>query len=418
MSNRALPIAVVLMLTFVWGCKQAQTAPPNPAPTPVTQAQPAAEETGAMSDRNLKFAFDLFGKLQAEKPGENLFVSPISVSMALGMTANGAAGSTRDAMFEALHWQGLTIADVDKGLQALKVDLQSADPALKLTIADSLWSDDEVEFKPGFLEANRTFFDAEVASLDFADPASAKRINDWVNDKTNGLIPEITTPQDLAGLWMMLLDAVYFKGKWTDPFEKDKTEDATFTLLEGEKTVPMMAQVGEYRYLEDHKLQAIALPYGNQRVEMIVVLPAPDNNLADFCQGLNADDFNDLLRNMAKREGTIKLPRFTAKMDRKLNDVLGALGMAEAFDKDKADFSDMSESKVWIDIVRQKSFVKVDEEGTEAAAVTQVGMVGAAAPAPGEPFEMIVNRPFFLAIRDAGTETLLFMGAIVEPEEE
>jgi len=416
MPNRAPVVVMLVVLAFASGCKQAEPAPP--APAPITPDKPVTEEAGNMSDRNLRFAFELFGKLHAEQPDGNLFISPLSVSLALGMTCNGAAATTRDAMLGALQWQGLGMAAVNQGLQSLKQQLQAADPAVTLTIADSLWADEGVEFRPEFLEANRTFFDAEVASLDFADPASAVTINDWVKDKTKGLIPEITTPGDLAGMWMMLLDAVYFKGTWSDPFAKDATEDGTFTLLEGEKTVPLMAQEGGYRYLEDHKLQAIALPYGNKALEMIVVLPAADANLAEFCQGVNADDWTALLGGMALREGTIKLPRFTAKNDRKLNDVLAALGMGEAFDKETADFSAMSASEVWIDIVKQKSFLKVDEEGTEAAAVTQVGMVGAAAPPPGEPFEMIVNRPFFLAIRDATSGTILFMGAIVEPEEE
>jgi serine protease inhibitor len=278
MLHRA-PVAVMLvMLSLTWGCKRAETAPPKP-----TTQQPAAEEASAMSDRNLRFAFELFGKLHAEKPDGNLFVSPLSVSIALGMTCNGAAGSTRDAMLAALQWQGLDMAQVNQSLQSLKETLQSADPALKLTIADSLWADRGVKFKPGFLDVNRTFFDAEVATLDFADPASAERINGWVKDKTNGLIPEITTPADLAGMWMMLLDAVYFKGKWSTPFEKKYTQDATFTLLEGEKTVPMMEQGGEYRYLESDGWQAIALPYGNKRLQMIVVLPAKTSSLAELC---------------------------------------------------------------------------------------------------------------------------------------
>jgi serine protease inhibitor len=415
MLLRALALVVLVMLPLVCGCRPRPA--PEPPPTPPQPVKPLSAESAAVSQRNLRFACDLFSKLQAETPKENLFISPLSVSVALGMTANGAAGTTREAMMQALQWQGLTMEQVNEALRTVKAGLQEADKAVTLTIADSLWANQDVAFKPEFLEVNRTVFDAEVDSLDFGDPASAKRINDWVKEQTNGLIPDITDAESLADLWLVLLDAVYFKGEWTEPFEKRDTEEATFTLLQGEKAVPMMKQENEFRYLEAHKLQAVALPYGSGRIEMIVVLPAADANLADFCLGLNGDDLGELLQGLASREGMLKLPRFTACSDCKLNDVLTALGMGEAFDRDRADLSAMCEGDAWIDLVRQKSYVEVDEEGTEAAAVTEVGVAGAAAPPPGEPFEMIVNRPFFFLIRDAGTQAVLFMGAIVDPEQ-
>lgn len=409
MFYRVPVIAILAMLTALCGCRVGRMAPP---------ADPTTAEARAMADANTRFGFNLFEKLRGEKPEQNLFISPLSASMALAMTANGAAGETRQEMLAALQWQGMDMAQVNAALKELRSALQSADPQVTLAIADSLWADRGVEFKPDFLNIQRSFFDARVESLEFDDPKSADIINGWVKEQTKGLIPDITTPAELSNLWVTLLDAVYFKGKWSEPFKKSNTEDATFTLLKGQKTVPMMRQSGDYRYLQTEALQAISLPYGSKRMEMIVLLPAKDSSIGALCKGLSVEKLDEWLGGMHSQEGTIKLPRFQAKETRELNDALVALGMGRAFDRDQADFSAMSDAEMWIEFVKQKSFLKVDEEGTEAAAVTQVGMVGRAAPPPREPFEMVVNRPFFLAIRDRESGTILFMGAIVDPEVE
>ncbi|MCE5239679.1 serpin family protein [bacterium] len=416
MSERMLMVALLVVLTFVWGCKPAQTDPPKPPPPPPA---PAGASIGDMPERTTRFAFDLFSKLQGEQPDENLFVSPLSVAMALSSVYHGAGADTASAIAKTMGWDGLNAGQVGTALKGLAAQLQAADPEVKLTIADSLWAREDVTFKPTFLEAVKATPDVRVEALNFGDPASAGIINNWVKDKTAGLIPEITTPQDLAGLWLMVLDAVYFKGRWSDVFSKDATQDAPFTLLDGsQRTVPMMAQTGEFAYQAGDLFQAIRLPYGrDHRLAMVVFLPAKQVGLKGFLAALSAEKWAQWTGAMAVREGTIKLPRFTAKNDRKLNAALTALGMGVAFDQAKADFSALCDRKMWIDLVRQKSYLKVDEEGTEAAAVTQVGMVGAAAPPPGEPFEMVVDRPFFLAITDRDTQTILFMGAIVAPEE-
>lgn len=417
MSNRMLLVTMLVVLAFVWGCKPAQTAPPAPNPAPAPNNN-AGGDAGDMPQRTTHFAFDLFSRLQAEKPDQNLFVSPLSVTMAVSLIYHGAGADTAAAIAETMGWDGLSPTQVGAALDDLATQLESADPQVKFAIADSMWTREDVTFKPSFLEAIKAVPDVRVEALNFGDPASAKTINDWVSEKTYGLIPEITTPQDLANLWLMVLDAVYFKGRWSDVFDKGATKDAPFTLLDGTtKTVPLMAQHGEFGYHAEDLFQSIRLSYGEHRIGMYVFLPSKEAGLKGFLSALNADKWAEWTGAMQGQEGTIKLPRFSAKGDRGLNDVLTAMGMGVAFDNAKADFSAMCEQKMWIDIVRQKSFLKVDEEGTEAAAVTQIGMVGAAAPPPGEPFEMVVDRPFFLAIVDSETNTILFMGAIVAPEE-
>jgi len=411
---RRAPVAVTLvMLTLVWGCKRAE--PVRLEPAPPVRHKPVSADARLLSDRNLQFACKVFEKLRSEQPDANLLISPLSISIALGMASNGAAGETRAAMAKALEMTGLSPTQVNGGLRDLKAALMAADPKVRLAIADSLWARKGITFKPEFLDVNRNFYDAAVATLDFADPGSARTINGSVDKQTQGLIPDIIDADTLRNLTMLLLDAVYFKGEWTEPFEKSDTQDLPFTLLRGEKTVPLMSQSGEYRYMESDDFQAISLPYGNGRLEMVVFLPAKASSLAAFCEGLTPEQWNGWLGQMAERQGTIKLPRFTAKSDRKLNDVLSALGMGVAF-RPGADFSAMSNETMWLDFVRQKAYLKVDEEGTEAAAVTDVGlMMAPPPPPPTKPFEMIVDHPFFLVIRDNGTGALLFMGTTMDP---
>jgi serpin B len=368
---------------------------------------------------NARFAVSLFGKLRAEQPDANLFVSPFSVSLALAMTANGAAGETRTAMEKALEVSGLSPQQINEGQRDLKAAFMEADPKVELAIADSLWARQGIPFKPAFLEVNQEYYGAAVQTLDFGNPASARTINDWVSSQTKGLIPDIIDAQTLsARITMVILDAVYFKGKWTDPFDKSDTQDHPFALLKGEKCVRLMSQSGEYNYLETTAFQAIRLPYGNGRLEMLVFLPEKESSLAAFCNDLTADKWNEWLGQMTEREGTIKLPRFTARYDKMLTDALTALGMGVAFDHEKADLSALSDIHMWIDYVRHRSYVKVDEEGTEAAAVTIAPPAAGPPPPPpaGGPFEMIVDRPFLVAIRDSGTSAILFMGAIVDPQ--
>jgi serine protease inhibitor len=405
-----------VFITMLCGCLPAMHPPDpvnsQPGPVAVIKTDPL------ISAVNNRFAFTLLEELRFEKPDINLFMSPLSLSMALAMSANGAAGDTLAAITRALQMGGMSTAQINPGLRALKTALMAADPTVKLAIADSLWAHQDVPFKSAFLAVNHKFYDADVATLDFGEPRSVNTINRWVDRQTRGLIDKIIDPETLQGLTMLLLDAVYFKGRWSEPFQKGDTRDHSFALLEGEKTVQMMSQTGMYEYLETEGFQAVRLPYGNKRLELLVFLPAKKSSLADFCKTLTPEKWGEWLGQMAERDGTIGLPRFTATYDVTLNDALAALGMGLAFDSEKADFSAMSDQHMWLDFVRQKAYLKVDEEGTEAAAVTAVAPAGCAVPPPGpQPFEMIVDRPFFLAIHDRDTDTILFMGTIVDPEE-
>ncbi|RPI21681.1 MAG: serpin family protein [Acidobacteria bacterium] len=364
------------------------------------------------------FGFKLFSALRGEPGTENLFISPSSVAFALAMTWNGAAGPTRESMSRALELGGMDLDQVNQASLSLKTALGQADPTVELHIANSLWAKQGLEFKPDFMERNRQFFKAEVTELSFSDPGATARINNWVSQNTSGKIDKIIDRIDSNSI-LFLINAIYFKGKWTIKFQQEQTTQRPFTLASGtEKQVPMMRQAGEYQYVETPDFQAISLPYGNKRWNLRVFLPSANRNLSQFLESLTASNWDSWMRSFRKREGEILLPRFRVEYEKELNEALKALGMNDAFDQSRADFSAMIQSaeRAFINQVKHRTFVEVNEEGTEAAASTSVGVSVTSYQEPTPPFRMEVNRPFFCAIRDDQSGALLFLGAIGNPK--
>jgi serine protease inhibitor len=364
-----------------------------------------------------EFGFELFEQVVKQHPSKNIFVSPSSVAFALTMTYNGAAGTTQEAMARTLRFAGMDLHDVNRGHAVLKEVLENPDPQVQLEIANSLWARKGIRFRPEFLAANRSFYDAEVMVLDFRDPGSLSAINGWVNRKTKGKIDRIVDRIDPSSI-LFLINAVYFKGKWTEPFDENVTREHPFTLLDGrQKSHPMMFQSGRYRYLEGEGFQAVSLPYGEGRVSMLVFLPSRDSSLHAFHTSLSRQAWDGWMTRFRYMEGDIALPRLKLDYEATLNEALKALGMAIAFDRNRANFERMCPSppRLYIDQVKHKTFVEINEEGTEAAAVTSVEMKATAMPPPEKHFTMVVDRPFFFAIRDNDTGTILFVGSIVEP---
>jgi serine protease inhibitor len=370
---------------------------------------------------NQQFSFKLFQAIASPAtPTDNIFVSPTSVALALAMAYNGANGTTRSAMNQALQLNGLSLDALNQSNAALNAVLETADPNVQLNIANSLWARQEVKFNPDFLKRNRDFYQAEVATLDFNQPASVGRINNWVKDKTQGKIPQIVDrlkPDDV----MYLINAVYFKGDWSVPFDKSATKSHPFTLADGKtKSVPMMSRRDRLNYYATPQFQAVSLPYGKGRWSMYLFLPSQNSNLAAFRKTLTAANWQTWMQGFQPKNGLVQLPKFKSEYETELKTALTALGMGVAFDQDKADFSHLWPSNALqaaaIDQVKHKTFVEVNESGTEAAAVTSIGITTTSAPLPTQPFEMIVDRPFFCAIRDNETGTILFMGQIQHPK--
>jgi serpin B len=366
---------------------------------------------------NTAFGFKLFGEVAKQDAGKNIFISPASVGLALAMTYNGAVGETKLGMERALEIQGLHHDELNRAYGQLRQALESTDPKVELNIANSLWARKGVSFNPDFIQRDKQYYGAEVTALDFGDPASPGTINSWVSDKTKGKITHIVDQIDAQTI-LFLINAIYFKGKWSIEFDKAKTKDDTFTTgAAQQKRVPMMHQSGRYNYYEGKNFQAVSLPYGAGRASLYIFLPGASSNLAEFQRNLTAANWDAWMKQFAETEGSIAVPRFRVEYEVGLNDALKALGMGVAFDANRADFSGIVQGseRAYISRVKHKTFAEVNEEGTEAAAVTSVEMRTTSARLQ-RTFQMVVDRPFFCAIRDNKTGTVLFVGSITDPQ--
>ncbi|MBA7599543.1 MAG: serpin family protein [Calditrichaeota bacterium] len=373
------------------------------------QLTPEEIELAQSSDR---FGLKLFRETVRQDADKNIFISPLSVSMALGMTANGAAGSTLDSMRTTLELAGLTEEESNAAYQSLIELLAGADPQVQFDIANSIWYLSGEPVLADFVQRSRDYFEAVVQGLDFSDPAAADTINAWVKENTEGRIEEIVDKPIAKGVVMFLLNALYFKGTWTYEFDPQKTRDDQFNLLDGSRVdCRMMEQRSKYPYLVTDQFQAVDLPYSDGLFSMTIFLPRSTVHVDSLIAQFTPENWQDWISSLAPDSGDIQLPKFKLKYMLKMNDVLKALGMGIAFDPG-ADFTRMFQGGgVWIDKVKHKTFVQVDEEGTEASAVTVVVMIKSA----GSGFYMRVDRPFVFVIRERTSGALLFMGKIVEP---
>jgi serine protease inhibitor len=380
----------------------------------IPKSQSARPVNPQLIEANTQFGFKLFQAVQAQTPNENVMLSPSSVAIALSMAYNGANGATQAAMAQALQLNGMNLATLNQANEDLQDVLAGSDPKVQLKIANSLWARKDMTFEADFLRQNQKFYKARVSTLDFQNPDSVSRINNWVNRNTSGKIPKIIDRINDDDL-MYLINAVYFKGSWSVPFKKTATVTQPFTLANGkQKPQPLMSRGDRFSYAETDQFQAVSLPYGSGRWSMYVFLPKPDSNLAALTKTLSSENWQTWMKRFQKRQGLVQLPKFKADFSATLNPALTTMGMGNAF-TDSADFSKLSPITAMISKVQHKTFVEVNEEGTEAAAVTSVGVVATSAQVMDEPFSMVIDRPFFCAIRDSQTGTILFMGNIQDP---
>lgn len=357
----------------------------------------------------------------AAGPDENVFISPLSISLALSIVYNGAAGETAEAMAETLHFDDLDLDAVNEAHRALLNAFSRADDeqlGIKLHVANALWHREGFALRPEFLEQTDAYYRAVAEQLDFDDRASVDVINDWVSDKTEGLIDNLVERLD-ADLVMLVVNTVYFKGDWTSPFDPALTRDGDFTTASGKTlTVPLMYQDGRFDHFSGADFEAVRLPYGDdEQLAMYVFLPNEDSDLATLREQLTYDNWNGWLTGFSRKLGEVTIPRIDIGYKVQLNEVLDALGMGVAFDAQRADFSPMlpADDSVPLSIseVVHQSVLKVDEEGTEAAAATSVGIRMTSMPMYD--FRFTADRPFFLAIRDDAGGELLFIGSIADP---
>lgn len=419
MSEKKSNTALSILLVFLIGVLFLQCSS-NPVSAPKQPFELTTAEKNLIESDN-SFGLKLFKMVnQSEASGENIFISPLSVAMALGMTYNGANGSTQEAMQQTLELSGLSIEEINDSYKHLITLLTQLDPMVQFQIANSIWyRDDWHQPETEFLNRCDEYFNALVTALNFSDPKAASVINAWVDENTNGRIKEIVrAPIDPLTV-MFLINAIYFKGTWTYQFDEDLTQDDQFIHPDGSETpCKMMAHSAFHRYYFNERFQAADLSYGDGAFSMTIFLPNLQTDLDAFITAFDRDSLQHWLSCFLSDSVDVYLPRFTLEYELGLKDILTALGMGIAFSPEAADFTNMyNAGQVFISEVRHKTFVQVNEEGTEAAAVTSV-VAGTTSGDDTFPPVFYANHPFVFVIRENESGTILFIGKIVNPPQE
>lgn len=399
--------ALALALLLTAGCLTPGDEPPAPTTPSSPTTPPPTGDPADLAAANKAFALDAFRALA--EPGQNLFLSPYSISTALQMVYGGARGATRDAMREALRL-GASDATLDADAAALLAALAEDDPNATLEIGNSLWIDRDFapEANPAFAQRARDAFDADLFERDFAAPGTPGEMNAWASDRTHGKVPKVVERLDPDEV-MILMNAVYFKGAWTKAFNASCTQDARFTRSDGSTvTVPMMCGGEGHAYDRDEARTLVRLPYGDGRMAMYVVLPEGGATVDHLLATWDGD-----VSRATNPKVILEMPRFklaTTSLD--LQPALTDLGMGIAF-TDRADFTGIAPNLL-LTRATHDAVLEVDEQGTVAAAVTTIG-VGTTSIDPNAPVRIRVDRPFLLAIHDGETDTFLFLGKVEDP---
>ena len=408
-----LTLVLTVFTTILLGCRNQST---ETSQNQNNIANLTTLEKSIVSSDN-SFGFKLFTRINGSEQNKNVFISPFSVSMAFGMLLNGANGSTLDSLEQVLGDAGMSLNDINNSYKNISALLTSLDAHVAFQNANSIWYRDGFPVLPNFLTDNKNYFDAEVDSLNFNLPSAVQTINNWVNTKTNGKIPTILDGSIRPDIVMYLINAIYFKGTWTYKFDTSSTKNASFTCADGSLiTCKLMSQEDTYAYYADSSLQAIDLPYGDRSFSMTVVLPAARISIDQFASALTQAQWNTIINKLDSARVDLYLPKFTLNFSDSLNDELKALGMGIAFDPLRADLSHIS-SKVGLVVsdVLHKTYVDVDEEGTEAAAVTSISIGITMSPDQLKIKVMRIDHPFIFAIREHQSGTILFIGKVVNP---
>jgi len=403
-------VAVFIIITLMaMSCSKSEEELPNePVPINLTQDQVALIESGN------SFAFDIFMKiLGSAGENENVMISPLSISYALSMTLNGADGTTRDSMLKALRMNGITPDEINDSYKNLTGALLSVDKRVLISIANSVWVEKNFTVKKSFTDILTNYYDAESRSFDINDAAAPDKINVWIEDKTNGLIKEMIDKLE-DNTVMLLINAIYFKGKWKSQFDKSKTVEMPFFKSGGNQVdVPMMKQKNDFRVHEGDGFVVAEFPYGQGNFVMDIIIPNDQSGFNNTLAIVNDENYTSWINQMRSRETDLSFPRFKYGFKKKLKDILTDMGMGIAF-SDDADFSNINDMyDLLINDVAHQSFIETNEEGTEAAAATvvEIGLTSA----PPTPMVLKLDHPFIYIIRETTTNTIIFMGKVADP---
>lgn len=404
---KKLKILFPLLIIFIAGC---ETSSQFNNEIPMRELTPSEKLLVNSADN---FALNIFKKIAYDEPGKNVFISPLSISMALGMTLNGAEGNTYEAMRNALSLSGITQQEINESYQSLIQLLTKIDSKVIMQIANSIWYRNTIPVKPDFIETNKKYFNAVINPMNFNDPATVNIINNWVKESTNGKIDKIVDKIDPQTI-MYLINAIYFKGTWQYQFDKNKTVDDFFKKESGELVqCKMMNLETDFYVSSNDTFTMLDLPYGKGNFSMTILLPAKDKQLKDVINTLTNSLWNNSINNLSKMKKQLYMPKFKMEYKIKLNETLKALGMEIAFDPYNANFKKIYEGvgNAYISDVDHKTFVDVNEEGTEAAAVTSV-TIGVTSILDNI---IRLDRPFVFVIREKNSGCILFIGKLEDP---
>jgi serine protease inhibitor len=398
-------LVFTLMLIMV-SCEKTNDTPGDPVPINLTLKQ-----ASLVTSENT-FAFDIFREILKSQADENIIISPLSISYALSMTVNGANAGTRTAMLDALRVSDITMDELNQSYGDLTKALLAVDSRVKILIANSVWTENNFVVKKPFTGVLTDYYDAEARSFEITDLTVPTKINTWIEDHTNGLIKNMVDKLN-DNTVMLLINAIYFKGKWRNEFEIKNTSTRNFTRTAGTTvSVPSMHQNEKHKVYAGNGFVVAELPYGQGNFVMDIILP-DGNTIGTFSQNLTGADFTTWVNRLSERDVNLYLPRFKYEFKKKLKDVLSQMGMGVAFG-DLADFSNISDSHLLINEVTHQALIETNEEGTEAAAATIVE-IGNTSAGPNDPITIDVNRPFIYVIRETSTNSILFMGRVTDP---
>ncbi|MFN4034176.1 MAG: serpin family protein [Fimbriimonadales bacterium] len=391
----------------------------TPAQSP-QEAQQPVQIPSEIQAANLKFAFNMLNQLDAPDTGANLCFSPLSLTLALSMTLNGAADETYNAIARTLGYEQIRSDVINQQAHQLVSLLRPKAEAVVVRAANGLWAQRGFELQPDFLRTLLTYYESRVESIDFTAADAAERVNRWVAEQTQGMIKELFQADDFDAMTRLaLVNTLYFEGKWQYPFEKEATQDAPFYLEDGKtKQVPLMRLSERLPYLKGEGFQAVALPYGEGDYRFYLFLPDQGRTVAELRKQLTPENWSQWLAAFRAMEGDLLMPRFKVEGFYNLLPPLSALGMEVAFDPNRADFSriaDVSPERLFIQKAIQKAVVEVDEAGAKAAAATGITVGVTAMPNPGQRFHLVADRPFIFAIVHQPTGAVLFMGIVRSP---
>ena len=404
---KSIPFFLVIFL-FIIACDKDVPVKPN-VPDINVQHKSLVESSNSFGLELMKAVH------QEEEANKNIIISPLSVSTALSMLLNGTKENTKSQIFDALQVSNQDLEANNQIYRDLIDFLPNVDPLVETSIANSIWYEQSFQVLAEFLEVNQTYFDAEVQGLDFGNPTAKDIINNWVANATNQKIESILEEIN-ADHVMFLINAVYFNAPWKKTFKEELTSNWDFNLLNGTSTsVEMMYTTDiKFGYFQNEQVELINLPYGKENYHYTILLPKENFNVNQLVENFTMQQWNEWKSGLSKEHSLeLRMPKFELDYEIKLNDALKSLGMQDAFSESMADLSGINnQGQLYVSEVKHKTYMRVDEAGTEAAAATSIG-IGPTSFSPG----VLVDKPFLLIIHEQKTNAILFMGKIMNPVE-